>query len=60
MMSSMKAKSPKPGSGKTVMHSKPNALGQGSVRMPAQQPPARINVPRDHKCSVCPGANRMK
>ena len=48
-------------SGKTVMHSKPmSMMGSGNVRMPAQQPPARINVPKDHHCKVCPGAARKR
>ena len=49
-------------SGKTVMHSKPASMfgGMTSARMPAQQPPARINVPKDHNCKVCPGANRNR
>lgn len=48
-------------SGKAVTHSKPASLfgNSGSARMPAQQPPARIPVPKA-TCKVCPGANRKK
>jgi hypothetical protein len=60
-MKNMNMSSKAPGSGKAVHHSKSTAAwAPGSVRMPAQQAPARINVPRDHKCVVCPGSNRMK
>lgn len=56
MKSMMKAKAP--GSGKAVMHSKPaNPFSGGGVRMNAQAP-ARINVPKDHTCKVCPGSKR--
>lgn len=54
-------------SGMKVMHSamKPTggngkALGMGSIGMPKAMPTARINVPKDHNCKVCPGANRSK
>lgn len=51
----------KPGSGKTVMHSKPTGMFGSSApaRMPQQQAPARFNAPKT-TCKVCPGANRMK
>lgn len=59
MMKSMK-KATAPGSGKAVTHSKSASIfGPGSVRMNAEAP-ARINVPKDHNCKVCPGAKRMK
>lgn len=60
-MMNSKMSSKAPGSGKAVHHSKPTAAwAPGTVRMPAQQGPARFDVPRDHKCTVCPGAKRMK
>ena len=53
-------KRPAPGAGKTTTHSKPFAMGSGSVRMPAAQAPARIPVPKDHTCKVCPGSARKR
>lgn len=55
----MTPKRPAP-SGNKVMHSKPTSMfgNMGTARMPAQQAPARINVPKDHKCTVCPGSAR--
>lgn len=57
-------------SGKKVMHSQTGspaqkmtgraAFGPGSVRMPAAQPPARLNPPKGHTCKVCPGSGRMR
>lgn len=45
--------------GKKTTHSKPaSVFGTGSVRMPPAQPKPKFNVPKDHNCKVCPGANR--
>lgn len=54
----MTPKRPAP-SGNKVMHSKPTSLfgNTGTARMPAQQAPARFNVPKT-TCSTCPGAKR--
>ena len=56
MMTTPKRPAP---SGNKVMHSKPTSLfGNTNVSMPKQQAPARINVPKDHSCKVCPGSGR--
>jgi hypothetical protein len=55
----MTPKRPAP-SGNKVMHSKPTSMfgNMGNASMPKQAGPARINVPTDHSCKVCPGSAR--